>query len=98
LIFAFKDRFPSLQPFWDKYSVLQERVALPAKTILLPEGKIAQNYYFVEKGCLRVCFDNKGKDTTVQFFLKTKALPRLKASKKIFPVCFLLKRLNRQPY
>ena len=39
---------------------MQERRVYPAKTILLKQGRIAQNYYFVEKGCLRVWFDNNG--------------------------------------
>jgi hypothetical protein len=39
-----------MNPFWEKYTALQQRSVFPARTILLHEGKTAQNYYFVEQG------------------------------------------------
>ena len=56
MIFQFKDRFPQLNPFWDKYLKYQTRMELPAKKVLLEEGKISQNYFFIEKGCVRLFF------------------------------------------
>ena len=47
---------------------------LPAKSILLEEGKISQNYIFVEKGCVRFFFNNNGDDKTVQFFFENEGL------------------------
>src|SRR6186713_2002914 len=79
LLFSFKDRFPDLDPYWDKYLALQKRVEFPARTLLLQEGKTAQNYFFVEKGCLRLWFDNKGKDTTVQFFFENEGVASLES-------------------
>jgi len=43
---------------------------LPSKTVLLNEGEIAKNLYYIEKGCLRLYFNNDGKDVTFQFFFE----------------------------
>lgn len=74
MFFHFKDKFPQLNVFWDKYLPFQKRLEVPAKTILLEEGKISQNYIFVEKGCVRTFFINNGEDKTVQFFFENEGL------------------------
>jgi CRP-like cAMP-binding protein len=58
----------------DKYLQFQKRLEIPAKTILLDEGKISQNYIFIEKGCIRLFFNNNGNDQTVQFFFENEGL------------------------
>ena len=94
LIFTFKNRFPNLAPFWDKYTALQQRKVFPARTILLQEGKTAQNYYFVEKGCLRLWFDNNGKDTTVQFFFENEGVASLESFQKNIPSIFTIETIE----
>ena len=94
MLFTFKARFPHLNPYWEKYTALQKRVAYPAKTILLQEGKVAQNYYFVEKGCLRLCFDNHGKDTTVQFFFENEGVASLESFFRNIPSTFTIETIE----
>jgi CRP-like cAMP-binding protein len=94
LIFTFKNRFPNLGPFWDKYTAMQERRVFPAKTVLLKQGKVAQNYYFVEKGCLRVWFDNNGKDTTFQFFFEHEGVTSLESFQKNIPSIFTIETIE----
>jgi len=94
LLFTFKDRFPNLNPYWEKYIALQKRVEYPARTILLQEGKTAQNYYFIEKGCLRLCFDNNGKDTTVQFFFENEGVASLESFQKNIPSVFTIETIE----
>lgn len=43
---------------------------VPAKFILLHEGKIADRMFLVKKGCLRSYFFKDGKDITFQFFFE----------------------------
>ena len=43
---------------------------IPTKTTLLHEGQISQNIYFIKQGCLRMWFNNNGKDITFQFFFE----------------------------
>lgn len=74
MLFHFRKKFPQLNPYWDKYLEFQKRLEVPAKTILLQEGKKSQHYIFIEKGCVRTSFNNKGEDKTVQFFFENEGL------------------------
>lgn len=95
LLFTFKDRFPQFNPYWEKYIALQKRVEYPARTLLLQEGRRAQNYYFVEKGCLRLWFDNNGKDTTVQFFFENEGVASLESFQKNIPSIFAIETVEQ---
>ena len=94
LLFTFKSRFPHLNPYWEKYTALQQRIEYPAKTVLLQEGKIAQNYYFIEKGCLRMWFDNNEKDTTFQFFFENEGVSSLESFQKNIPSTFTIETIE----
>ncbi|MBB6130404.1 Crp/Fnr family transcriptional regulator [Mucilaginibacter lappiensis] len=74
MLFHFRNKFPKLNTYWDKYMPFQKRQEIPAKTILLDEGKISQNYIFIEKGCVRAFFNNNGSEKTVQFFFEDEGL------------------------
>ncbi len=56
--------------FWSEIKDSFEQQTIPSKTILLNEGEVAKNLYFIEKGCLRLYFFNDGKDITFQFFFE----------------------------
>lgn len=47
-----------------------EHLSVPAKTLLLEEGKIAAKLFLIRKGCLRLFFYHEGKDITFQFFFE----------------------------
>jgi CRP-like cAMP-binding protein len=47
-----------------------ERREIPAKHILLNEGKIADSMFLIRQGCLREFFYKDGKDFTTQFFFE----------------------------
>lgn len=66
----FRKQFPELDPYWDKYLPLQQRLEVPAKTVLLKEGQVSQHYISIEQGCVRAYFDKDGDDKTVQFFFE----------------------------
>ncbi len=55
---------------WQKFTHLFKREEVVAKTILLKEGEIAKQIYFIEKGCFRLSFNHDGKDITFQFFFE----------------------------
>ena len=77
MLFHFRDQFPQLDKYWDKYLQYQKRLEVPAKTILLEEGKISGQYIFIEKGCVRAFFNNNGDDKTMQFFFENEGLTSL---------------------
>src|SRR5476649_1996859 len=62
-----------------QYSHLLEEVEIPAKTILLHEGDVSKYGYFIKKGCLRLWFNNKGKDVTFQFFFENEAVSSIES-------------------
>ncbi|MES2111787.1 MAG: Crp/Fnr family transcriptional regulator [Bacteroidota bacterium] len=74
MLFHFKDKFPQLNQYLDKYLPFQTRLEVPSKSVLLEEGKVSQNYIFIEKGCVRAFFNNNGDDKTVQFFFENEGL------------------------
>lgn len=74
MLFHFRNKFPQLNAYWDKYLPFQKRLEAPAKTVLLEEGKKSQHYIFIEKGCVRAFFDKNGEDKTVQFFFEHEGL------------------------
>ncbi|TRZ43133.1 Crp/Fnr family transcriptional regulator [Robertkochia solimangrovi] len=62
--------FKNLFSEWTKFENLFQRQEIPAKTILLNEDEKSKKAFFIEKGCLRLCFNNNGKDITFQFFFE----------------------------
>lgn len=55
---------------WTKLRHLFKRKEVFAKTILLHEGKVAKNLFFIERGCLRTWVSSAGKEITIQFFFE----------------------------
>jgi len=94
MLFHFKDKFPQLNPYWDKYLEFQKRVEVPAKTVLLEEGKISGHYLFIEKGCVRLAFNNKGNDKTVQFFFENEGLTSFESFFKNTPSLFTIETIE----
>ncbi len=94
MIFHFKSKFPQLSSFWDKYLEFQTCLELPAKSILLEEGKVSQNYIFIEKGCVRLFFNNNGVDKTVQFFFENEGLSSLESFINNTPSFFTIETIE----
>lgn len=89
-----KPRFPLLADKWDTYMSYYHRIEVPAKTELLKEGDVAQKAYFIEKGCLRVWFNNKGKDVTFQFAFENEMLSGAESFRKSIPSFFTIETIE----
>ena len=48
----------------------KNEIQVGAKMPLLKEGEISQKMFLIKKGCVRVWFNNNGKDITTQFFFE----------------------------
>lgn len=94
MFFHFKDRFPKLNAYWDRYLPFQKRMEAPAKTVLLQEGKISQHYIFIEKGCVRTFFNNNGDDKTVQFFFENEGLSSFDSFVNNVPSSFTIEAIE----
>jgi CRP-like cAMP-binding protein len=64
---------------WDKVKSCFIEIEIPSKTVLLKEGDPAQNIYFIKKGCLRLWFNDDGKDITFQFFFENQAVASIES-------------------
>jgi len=67
------------------FSGCLQKLEVPAKTTLLKEGEIARKIFFIEKGCIRVWFNNDGKDLTTQFFFENETVASIESLKKEVP-------------
>ena len=75
---------------WEKIKSFFIEASYPAKQILLNEGEKAQYMYFIKKGCLRLWFNNDGKDITFQFFFENQAVSSLESFLSDEPSIFTL--------
>ena len=84
----------STQINWDKYKELWKRLDVPAKTVLLKEGETSKRAYWIEKGCLRLWFNNNGKDITFQFFFENEGVSSIESFSKNLPSPFYLETIE----
>ena len=81
----FKNKFPVNEQKWNDYISCFKRMQVPAKTTLLQEGEISKKLFLIEKGCVRVWFNNNGKDVTFQFFFENSTIASIESFIKKFP-------------
>lgn len=81
----FRNKFPIDDSKWSEYTNYFHRLEVPAKTILLEEGEISKRLFIIEKGCIRVWFNNNGKDLTTQFFFENQSVASIESFMKKLP-------------
>ena len=74
-------------------NMFQEK-EIASKTTLLKEGEISNNMYFVKKGCLRMWFNNEGKDITFQFFFENQAVSSFESFLESKPSLFAMESME----
>lgn len=79
---------------WEKLSHLFVREEIPAKTLLLREGQMANKIFLIEKGCLRSWFNNEGKDVTFQFFFEGQGVSSIESFMTHQPSLFNIESLE----
>ena len=81
----FRNKFPLEETKWIEYTNYFNRLEVPAKTILLEEGEISKKLFIIEKGSIRVWFNNNGKDLTTQFFFENQSVSSIESFMKKLP-------------
>ncbi|SMD14593.1 Crp/Fnr family transcriptional regulator [Pedobacter nyackensis] len=79
---------------WQNFQENFDTIAVPAKTVLLNEGAVAQRIYFIKKGCLRLWFNNDGKDVTFQFFFENQSVASIESFRNHIPSQFSIETLE----
>ncbi|TGJ98443.1 Crp/Fnr family transcriptional regulator [Leptospira langatensis] len=74
LIQQIKKRIPNLEKNWDRYKHMLRERKVPAKTVLFKEGEYAKTIFIVRNGCLRIKFDDNGRDITIAFIFANRAV------------------------
>jgi CRP-like cAMP-binding protein len=64
---------------WREFQDLLIEREIASKTVLLHEGEIANQVFYIKKGCLREWFNKDGKDITFQFFLEGQAVASIES-------------------
>jgi CRP-like cAMP-binding protein len=82
---SLKNKFPIKEKNWPQYEACFKRLEIPAKTTVLAEGQVSKKAYFIEKGCMRVWFNNSGKDVTFHFFFEGDRVSSTESFKKNIP-------------
>lgn len=59
---------------WKKYVQFLTRIEVEPKTKILSEGEVADKLFIIEKGGIRMGFEKKNKDITLQFFFENEML------------------------
>jgi CRP-like cAMP-binding protein len=83
-----------LNPQWEAYRHFFTGLDVPAKTILLREGEIARQAYYIQKGCLRLWFNDNGKDITFQFFFEGQGVSSMESFRTGRPSLFNIETLE----
>lgn len=80
---------------WNNWKYFFKRQEIKAKTILLNEGDIAKQAFYIEKGCLRICFNNtNGKDVTIQFFFEGEIVSSIESFHSNLPSIFTIESIE----
>lgn len=79
---------------WEEFRPLFKRQEIAAKTILLREGEVSQQAFYIEKGALRVCFNHDGKDITFQFFFEHESVSSIESFRTDQPSLFTIESIE----
>lgn len=88
------DNFKIENTEWGKFKHFFKRQEIPSRTILLNEGEIAKQAFYIEKGCLRICFNNNGKDITFQFFFEGESVSSIESFQTNQPSLFTIESIE----
>ncbi len=81
----FRNKFQLDDYKWNDYTSCFHRLEVAAKTMLLYEGEVSKKMFLIEKGCIRVWFNNNGKDVTSQFFFENETVGSIESFRKNIP-------------
>ena len=91
---AFNSFGPEDRTAWEAFSQRVARRSVPAKTLLLEEGRVADTFHVIRKGCLRLFFYNDGKDVTFQFFFENDIVSSFDSLYRQRPSAFSLESIE----
>lgn len=79
---------------WEIFRPYFKQEEVPARTILLQEGKVSRKMYFIEKGCLRTWVNNDGKEITTQFFFEGNSVSSIESFRTNQPSLYSIETIE----
>lgn len=79
---------------FENYKHFWKELEIPTKTIILHEGEISKKIFYIEEGCLRIWYNNNGKDITFQFFFENEIVSSIESFTKQKPSLFYLESIE----
>lgn len=73
---------------WQAFQHLTTEIEVPARTILLREGEVSRQAYQILQGCIRLWFNDNGRDITFQFFLEGQGVSSMESFRTGRPSLF----------
>jgi len=86
--------FPSFAGAWEDLKAKWQRLEVPAGGVLLSEGHVSRRAFLIEKGCLRVWFNRRGRDVTAQFFFENQGVSSIESFRNGLPSLFTIEALE----
>lgn len=89
-----KGKISENDPLRERYENLHREYTLPAKATLLEAGKVSRHFYFIKKGCVRLWFNQEGKDVTLQFFFDGQGVSSIESFLENSPSLFSIETIE----
>ena len=86
--------YPWFSRQWGDLETRWQRLEVPAGAVLLSEGEVSRRAFLVEKGCLRVWFNRRGRDVTAQFFFENQVVSSIESFRSGQPSLFTIETLE----
>lgn len=90
----FKSMIPEIENNWNEIESMFQNITLPPKSTLLLEGDVADRVYFINRGCLRLWFNDDGKDITFQFFFENQIVSSFESFYNCQPSLFNIETIE----
>ncbi len=88
------DNDPGFDPNWEGFKDFFTEMQVPARTILLREGEVSRQAYYIREGCARLWFNDNGKDITFQFFFENQGVSSIESFRTGRPSLFNLETIE----
>lgn len=89
-----KDQIEKNEVVRKRYENLSQELTFPARTTLLEAGKVSQNLFYIRQGCVRLWFNQDGKDITFQFFFEGHSVASIESFLRNSPSLFSIETIE----